>query len=141
MPRHPKPHHVEPVGERPRSDTLVMFGASGDLAHKKLFPAVYRLQRRGLLDIPVIGVALDDWTDQDLVNKAEAAIREDGEEWDQAAFDALAANLRYVSGNYAEPRPSPRSRRRSATRSTRSSTSPSRPRCSPPSPAGSPRSA
>ena len=103
MPRSPKPHHVEPVGDRPRSDTLVMFGASGDLAHKKLFPAVYRLQRRGLLDIPVVGVALDDWTDQDLVNKAEAAIREDGEEWDQAAFDALAANLHYVSGNYAEP--------------------------------------
>ncbi len=80
-----------------------MFGASGDLAHKKLFPAVYRLQRRGLLDIPVVGVALDDWTDADLVAKAEAAIREDGEEWDQKAFDGLASHLRYVSGNYADP--------------------------------------
>lgn len=97
-----KPHVIEPTGDLPRSDTLVMFGATGDLAHKKLFPAVYRLQRRGRLDVPVIGVALDDWTDAELVAKAEAAIREDGEEWDQAAFDALAANLRYVRGNYAE---------------------------------------
>ena len=47
---------------RPRSDCLVMFGITGDLAKKKLFPAVYRLHERGLLDIPVIGVALDDWT-------------------------------------------------------------------------------
>ncbi len=90
------------VGGRPRSDALVMFGASGDLAHKKLFPAVYRLQRRGLLDIPVVGVALDDWTDDDLRHRAETAIRDDGEEWDQASFDGLAARLRFVSGDYAD---------------------------------------
>lgn len=88
---------------QPRSDLLVMFGASGDLAKKKLFPAVYRLEKRGLLGIPVIGVALDDWTDDDLRNHARAAIAEDGEEWDEAAFDRLAANLRYVAGNYSDP--------------------------------------
>ncbi len=60
----------------PRSDLLVMFGASGDLAKKKLFPAVYRLEKRGLLGIPVIGVAFDDWTDADLVAHARAAIVE-----------------------------------------------------------------
>jgi glucose-6-phosphate 1-dehydrogenase len=86
-----------------RSDLLVMFGASGDLAKKKLFPAVYRLEKRGLLGIPVVGVALDDWSDDDLRNHARAAIAEDGEAWDEAAFDRLAANMRYVSGNYAEP--------------------------------------
>lgn len=88
--------------DQPRSDLLVMFGASGDLAKKKLFPAVYRLEKRGLLGIPVIGVALDDWSDDDLRNHARAAIAEDGEEWDEAAFGRLAANMRYVSGNYAD---------------------------------------
>src|SRR6476620_607991 len=88
-----KPHIVEPTGDRPRSDTLVMFGASGDLAKKKLFPAVYRLEKRGLLGVPVIGVAFDDWTTADLVAHARAAIVEDGEEWDQAAFDRLAASM------------------------------------------------
>lgn len=88
--------------DRPRSDLLVMFGASGDLAKKKLFPAIYRLERRGRLGIPVIGVALDDWTTADLVAHAKAAIEEGGEEWDQAAFDRLAANMTYVSGNYAD---------------------------------------
>lgn len=89
--------------ERPRSDLLVMFGASGDLAKKKLFPAIYRLQRRGLLDVPVIGVALDDWTDDDLRAHARAAVAEDGEDFDDAAWDQLAANLRYVSGDYSDP--------------------------------------
>jgi glucose-6-phosphate 1-dehydrogenase len=92
-----------PAADLPRSDLLVMFGASGDLAKKKLFPAVYRLEKRGLLGVPVIGVALDDWTDGDLREHARAAILEEGEEWDQAAFDRLAADMRYVSGNYAEP--------------------------------------
>jgi glucose-6-phosphate 1-dehydrogenase len=89
--------------DQPRSDLLVMFGASGDLAKKKLFPAVYRLEKRGLLGVPVIGVALNDWTDDDLRDHARTAIVEDGEEWDQAAFDRLAANMRYVAGDYSEP--------------------------------------
>lgn len=85
----------------PRSDAVVMFGASGDLAKKKLFPALYRLSRRGLLDVPVIGVALDDWTDADLHSHAEESIRTE-EDWDDAAFAAFVKNLRYVAGNYAE---------------------------------------
>ena len=85
MPLQPLPN------DRPRSDSLVMFGASGDLAKKKLFPALYRLSKRGLLDIPVTGVAIDDWQDADLIAHAEAAVRESGEDWDQSAFDALTA--------------------------------------------------
>ncbi len=80
-----------------------MFGASGDLALKKLFPAVYRLQGRGLLDVPVVGVALDDWTDDDLRARAKEAIVGADEEWDEATFEALAAKLHYVSGDYADP--------------------------------------
>jgi glucose-6-phosphate 1-dehydrogenase len=87
----------------PRSDTLVMFGASGDLAKKKLFPAVYRLEKRGLLGVPVVGVALDDWTDEDLRTHARTAIAEEGEEWDADAFERLAARMRYVAGDYADP--------------------------------------
>jgi glucose-6-phosphate 1-dehydrogenase len=88
---------------RPRSDLLVMFGASGDLAKKKLFPAVYRLEKRGLLGIPVVGVALDDWTDEDLRAHAHRSIVEAGEPWDQGAFDRLSARLHYVAGDYADP--------------------------------------
>ncbi len=80
-----------------------MFGASGDLAKKKLFPALYRLTRRGRLGIPVTGVALDDWTDDDLRTHCETAVRDEGEEWDQKAVDALLASLTYVQGDYAEP--------------------------------------
>lgn len=80
-----------------------MFGASGDLAKKKLFPALYRLARRGLLGVPVTGVAIDDWTAADLEAHAEAAVRESGEEWDQAAFNSLTEMMRYVSGDYTKP--------------------------------------
>ncbi|MBI2706366.1 MAG: glucose-6-phosphate dehydrogenase [Actinobacteria bacterium] len=98
-----KPHIVEPA-DRPRSDALVMFGASGDLAKKKLFPAVYRLHRRGLLNVPVIGVALDDWNDDDLVNHAKASIREEEpDSWNEKAFDDLAPLLKYVAGDYSKP--------------------------------------
>ena len=93
---------LSPLANQPRSDLLVMFGASGDLAKKKLFPAVYRLEKRGLLGVPVIGVALDDWTDDDLRDHARAAIEEEGEPWDQAAFERLAANLHYVAGDYGD---------------------------------------
>jgi glucose-6-phosphate 1-dehydrogenase len=80
-----------------------MFGASGDLAKKKLFPAIYRLTKRGLFGVPVTGVAIDDWTDADLHRNAEQAIREAGEDWDQKAFDALVADMHYVAGDYAKP--------------------------------------
>lgn len=96
MPLQPKAHG------RARSDALVMFGASGDLAKKKLFPALYRLTRRGLLGVPVTGVAIDDWTDADLVEHAEQAVRDSGEDWDQGVFDALTAGMHYVAGDYAK---------------------------------------
>jgi glucose-6-phosphate 1-dehydrogenase len=89
--------------DAPRSDLLVMFGASGDLAKKKLFPAIYRLECRGHLGIPIVGVALDDWTDGDLRGHCRNAIAESGEEWDQDAFDRLASRMTYVCGDYSDP--------------------------------------
>jgi glucose-6-phosphate 1-dehydrogenase len=84
-----------------QSDTLVMFGASGDLAKKKLFPAVYRLAARGLLDVPVVGVAFSEWTDDDLRQHARDAVTEDPDvDLDPAVFDALAERLTFVKGDY-----------------------------------------
>jgi glucose-6-phosphate 1-dehydrogenase len=80
-----------------------MFGASGDLARKKLFPALYRLEGRGLLGVPVVGVAIDAWDDDDLRAHARRSVEEAGEGVDETVFDRLAANLRYIPGDYADP--------------------------------------
>jgi glucose-6-phosphate 1-dehydrogenase len=73
-----------------RSDALVLFGASGDLAHKKIFPAVYALHRRGLLDMPVVGVATSDWNDEQLRQHAASGIQEFGSGFDADTFASLA---------------------------------------------------
>ncbi len=86
----------------PPSDALVMFGATGDLAHKQLFRAVYRLARRGLLGIPVIGVAFDDWTDDQLRERARQSVADSGETIDERVMGELLASMRYVSGDYRD---------------------------------------
>jgi glucose-6-phosphate 1-dehydrogenase len=88
--------------ERPRSDALVFFGATGDLAYKKIFPALQAMARRGKLDFPVVGVARSGWSRDQLVERARASVREYGGGEDQDAFPRLAAQLRYVDGDYAE---------------------------------------
>ena len=85
--------------DRPRSDALVFFGATGDLAYKKVFPALQNLARRGRLDMPVVGVARSSWTRDQLVERARASVKEHGE-LDEKAFAKLAARLRYVDGDY-----------------------------------------
>mgnify|MGYP000517595731 CR=1 FL=1 len=91
---------LSPLVNQPRSDLLVMFGASGDLAKKKLFPAVYRLEKRGLFGVPVVGVALDDWTDDDLRNRLKQAVQEGNESWDEKVYESLAPTLHFFSGDY-----------------------------------------
>ena len=86
--------------ERPRSDALVFFGATGDLAYKKIFPALQAMARRGKLDFPVVGVAKSDWTCEQLVERARASVNECGGGEDKAAFKILAQRLRYVDGDY-----------------------------------------
>jgi glucose-6-phosphate 1-dehydrogenase len=80
------------------SDALVIFGITGDLAYKKIFPALQALVRRGRLKVPVIGVARSG-TLESLVARARASLTQDGS-FDQATFDKLAAQLRLVSGDY-----------------------------------------
>ncbi|QDC01587.1 glucose-6-phosphate dehydrogenase [Mesorhizobium sp. 8] len=83
-----------------RSDVLVLFGATGDLAHKKIFPALYSMVQRGILTEPVVGIAYDDWTVEQLVERAHDGIKAAVGKVDEKVFRKLAGLLRYVSGDY-----------------------------------------
>ena len=84
-----------------RSDALVFFGATGDLAYKKIFPALQRMVRHGKLDVPVIGVAKAGFTLEDLRERARKSVTEHGG-LDPDAFGKLCGLLRYVDGDYAD---------------------------------------
>jgi glucose-6-phosphate 1-dehydrogenase len=86
-------------GKPPRSDALVFFGATGDLAYKKIFPALQSMVRRGRLDVPIVGVAKSGWGLPQLIERAKASLTE-AKVFDQAAFDKLSRLLRYVDGDY-----------------------------------------
>jgi glucose-6-phosphate 1-dehydrogenase len=83
-----------------RSDALVLFGATGDLARKKIFPALYAMVARGTLSEPVIGVALEDWDAAKLQERARDGIVHALGSVDEAVFAKLASLLRYVGGDY-----------------------------------------
>lgn len=84
------------------SDALVFFGATGDLAYKKIFPALYHLAKRGRLEMPVIGVAGSDSTKDGLVARAKDSVTERGGNTGDDAFAALASRLSYVQGDYRD---------------------------------------
>src|SRR5881397_2813525 len=84
------------------SDALVFFGVTGDLAYKKIFPALQAMLKRGRLDVPVIGVAKTGWNLEQLRARAHDSLEKHGGV-DAAAFDKLSGLLRYVDGDYAEP--------------------------------------
>ncbi|WP_099025544.1 glucose-6-phosphate dehydrogenase [Mycolicibacterium palauense] len=84
------------------ADVLVIFGITGDLARKMTFRALYRMERRGLLHCPVVGVALDDWSADTLRAHARAAVEATGEPVDDAVFARLAKRLSMVSGDFAD---------------------------------------
>jgi glucose-6-phosphate 1-dehydrogenase len=85
-----------------RSDTLVLFGATGDLAHKKIFPALYQMVAKGTLAEPVIGVAFEPWDLSKLVDRARDGIVTALGGIDDTVFARLASLLRYVSGDYRD---------------------------------------
>ncbi len=85
-----------------RSDALVLFGATGDLAHKKLFPAIYQMKADGRMAGPVIGVAGSQGDDDFLRDKARRSIEEFVSDPDADVLDALLAQVHYVSGDYRE---------------------------------------
>jgi len=86
----------------PPSDALVFFGATGDLAAKKIFPALHAMARRGHLDVPLVGVARGGWTLERLKARARESIARHGGGVDEAAFAELARRLRFVGGDYDE---------------------------------------
>jgi len=83
------------------ADAFVFFGATGDIARKQVFPALYRLVRDEGLTIPIVGVARRDWSDDELRARARQSVAE-RDVVDEVAFDRLTALLRYVRGDYAE---------------------------------------
>jgi glucose-6-phosphate 1-dehydrogenase len=85
-----------------RSDAFVFFGATGDLAYKKIFPALQALIRRGELDMPIIGVARPPWSLERLRERARDSLEQNGGV-DPEAFAKLSAQLRYVDGDYNQP--------------------------------------
>ena len=84
------------------ADVLVVFGITGDLARVMTFRSLYRLEARGLLGCPIVGVAVDDWTVEQLVGRARTSIEDTGEPLDPAVFERLSARLSYVQGDFGE---------------------------------------
>src|SRR5262245_34740458 len=84
------------------SDALVFFGATGDLAYKKIFPSLQAMVKRGHLNVPVIGVAKSGWDLEQFRARARDSVEEHGG-LDPAAFDKLCGLLRYVDGDYNDP--------------------------------------
>jgi len=86
----------------PRSDALVIFGFTGDLASKKIFPALYAMVKKGTLSAPVIGVASSPWTTDECAQHVRASVSEDAAIDDEAAFDRLLSLIDYVAGDYTK---------------------------------------
>ena len=85
------------------ADVFVVFGITGDLAKVMTLHSLYRLEARGLLDCPIVGVAVDDWTVDDLRERAREAIVASGETLDPAVFERFAARLSYMAGDFGDP--------------------------------------
>jgi glucose-6-phosphate 1-dehydrogenase len=94
------PASATPAGA---SDALVIFGFTGDLASKKIFPALYAMVKKGELAVPVIGVASSKWSVDRLHQRVRESIEREGAIDDKAAFDRMLQLLRYVSGDYQDP--------------------------------------
>jgi glucose-6-phosphate 1-dehydrogenase len=84
------------------ADVFVAFGITGDLAKVMTFMSLYRLERRGLIDCPIVGVAVDDWTVDDLKERARTSIEGAGERLEPKVFDRFADRLSYVSGDFSD---------------------------------------
>jgi glucose-6-phosphate 1-dehydrogenase len=92
---------TEEGGQKP-ADVFVVFGITGDLAKVMTFHSLYRLEQRGLLDCPIVGVAVDDWTVDQLKDRARESIEGTGESIDQKIFERFADRLSYVEGDFGD---------------------------------------
>jgi glucose-6-phosphate 1-dehydrogenase len=94
---------IKTRGGKARSDALVLFGVTGDLARKMIFPALYAMAKRGVLDVPVVGVASSKWSLAQLRRRATDSIKKSGRIDDRHALRHLLSLLRYVDGDYNDP--------------------------------------
>jgi glucose-6-phosphate 1-dehydrogenase len=94
---------MDAAGTTRPGDVLVVFGITGDLARVMTFHSLYRLERRGLLACPIVGVAGDDWAIDELIERARTSILATGEALDPEVFDRFAARLSYVQGDFGDP--------------------------------------
>src|SRR5207248_1078299 len=88
--------------DKPRSDALVFFGATGDLAFKKIFPALQAMARRGHLDVPIVGVAKSGWTLDQMRDRVRAGLAQHGGGIDAGVLEKIIGLLRYVDGDYRD---------------------------------------
>jgi len=88
---------------QPHSDAMVFFGITGDLAYKKIFPALHAMAKRGTLDMPVVGVAVSEMNRDQVLARARASITEHGGGVNEAAFANIARRLDYIQGDYRDP--------------------------------------
>jgi len=97
------PWEIRDPSNAKASDAFVFFGATGDLAYKKIFPALHNMVRHGVLQCPVIGIAKSGWDLEKLIQRAHESIRTCGGGVDEVAFAQLTKQLRYIDGDYADP--------------------------------------
>jgi glucose-6-phosphate 1-dehydrogenase len=90
------------AADTPNADVLVIFGITGDLAKVMTFRSLYRLERRGLINCPIVGVAVDDWSVDQLKERARTSIVGTAEPLDDATFERLAARFSYVAGDFGD---------------------------------------
>src|SRR3954451_20602468 len=99
---HQAPKRLADVSSDAPADVFVIFGITGDLAKVMTLRSLYRLERRGILDCPVVGVAGDDWTVEHLRQHAREAIVATGEVLDEEVFARLASRFSYVQGDFTD---------------------------------------
>ena len=85
------------------ADAFLLFGATGDLAKKKLLPALYELTIEGRLDMPVVGIARSQLNDDEMRDRVRDAVREKVDDVDEGALEKLCGNFRYIPGDYTNP--------------------------------------
>ena len=90
-------------GHPPKSDALVLFGVTGDLAYKQIFPALYAMVKRGVLNVPVIGVAASPWTKAQLQKRVTQSLRRSDEPVNRRTLRILLSLMEYVPGDYNDP--------------------------------------
>ena len=103
MSARPAPGGLTCAGDAAHSDAIILFGPTGDLARKKVFPALYDLALAGRLDVPIVGVASSDWSVDDLRDRVRSSLDEEVDgQLDPAALGAIVDRLSYVSGDYGD---------------------------------------